>query len=62
MPGWGDVPWRRLVSALQMAGFRGVLAVEHEDPTMSPREGLEQAVRALAPLILREPPAGKRWW
>jgi sugar phosphate isomerase/epimerase len=62
VPGWGDVPWRRLVSALQMAGFRGVLAVEHEDPTMSPREGLEQAVRHLAPLILREPPAGKRWW
>jgi sugar phosphate isomerase/epimerase len=62
VPGWGDVPWRRLLTELQLAGFRGVLAVEHEDPTMSPREGLIQAVRYLAPLLLREPPPGERWW
>ena len=62
VPGWGDVPWRRLITELQMAGYRGVLAVEHEDPTMSPREGLVQAQRFLAPLILREPAPEKRWW
>ncbi len=62
VPGWGDVPWRRLISELQLAGYQGVLAVEHEDPTMSPREGLEQAVRTLAPLVLREPPPAGRWW
>jgi len=62
VPGWGDLSWRRLISELQLAGFAGVIAVEHEDPTMSPREGLVQAVRHLAPLILREPAPGTRWW
>ena len=61
-PGWGDLLWRRIISELQLAGYRGALAVEHEDPTMSPREGLVQAVRHLAPLILREPPPTERWW
>ncbi|MBL8839995.1 MAG: sugar phosphate isomerase/epimerase [Planctomycetes bacterium] len=63
VPGWGDVPWRRLISELQLAGFRGVIAVEHEDPTMSEREGLLQAIAHLRPLLLREPPPGeRRWW
>jgi len=62
IPGWGDVPWRRLITELHMGGYRGVLAVEHEDPTMSPREGLEQAVRHLSPLLLRDPPPGRSWW
>jgi sugar phosphate isomerase/epimerase len=62
VPGWGDVPWRRLISELQLAGYRGALAVEHEDPTMSPREGLEQAMRTLAPLVLRDPRPAERWW
>jgi sugar phosphate isomerase/epimerase len=62
VPGWGDLSWRRLISELQLAGFAGVLAVEHEDPTMSPREGLVQAVRHLAPLVLRDPAPKARWW
>jgi sugar phosphate isomerase/epimerase len=62
VPGWGDLSWRRLISELQLAGYRGVVAVEHEDPTMSPREGLVQAVRHLAPLLLRDPAPRARWW
>lgn len=61
VPGWGDLDWRRILTSLQLAGYRGVLAVEHEDPTMSRREGLSQAVRCLSPLLLHEPPGG-RWW
>lgn len=61
VPGWGDLDWRALVTELQVAGYRGVLAIEHEDPTMSRREGLRQAVAHLAPLMLREPPES-RWW
>lgn len=61
--GWGDLNWRQLISALQMADYRGVLSVEHEDPTMSQREGLQQAYAHLEPLILRDPrPGGPRWW
>jgi sugar phosphate isomerase/epimerase len=62
VPGWGDVPWRRLLTELQLAGFRGAIAVEHEDPTMSPREGLVQAIRFLSPLLLRDPAPDRRWW
>jgi sugar phosphate isomerase/epimerase len=62
VPGWGDVPWRRLITELHVAGYHGALAVEHEDPTMSPREGLIQAVRYLAPLLLHDPVPEGRWW
>jgi len=59
--GWGDLDWKRLISALRTAGYDGVLAVEHEDPTMSRLEGLRKAVTHLEPLLLREP-ADPPWW
>jgi len=62
IPGWGNIAWKRLISELQLASYDGVLAVEHEDPTMSPIEGLKQAMQFLAPIVLREPMTGKRWW
>jgi sugar phosphate isomerase/epimerase len=62
VPGWGDLDWRRLITELQVGGFQGVLAVEHEDPTMSREEGLIQAHRHLAPLLLHQPLPGERWW
>ena len=61
VPGWGELSFKRIISELQLAGYTGVLAVEHEDPTMSQIEGLRQAVEHLAPMVLREP-SGERWW
>ncbi len=61
VPGWGELSFKRIISELQLAGYTGVLAIEHEDPTMSQIEGLRQAVAHLAPIVLREP-AGGRWW
>jgi len=61
IPGWGDVPWRRLISELALQGYRGPLTVEHEDPTMGPNDGIEKAARFLSPLLIREPFPG-RWW
>jgi sugar phosphate isomerase/epimerase len=61
VPGWGDLDWKRLITELQVAGYRGVLAVEHEDPTMSRDEGLRPALLHLAPIVLREPPASRFW-
>jgi sugar phosphate isomerase/epimerase len=61
IPGWGDVPWKRLLSELVLAGYDGYIAVEHEDPVFGPRDGLEKAIQALRPLL----PAGgrkARWW
>ncbi|MBM4346232.1 MAG: sugar phosphate isomerase/epimerase [Deltaproteobacteria bacterium] len=61
IPGWGDVPWRRLITELHLAGFDGVLSVEHEDPTMGRLEGLRQARRYLEPLLLHDRQEA-RWW
>lgn len=61
VPGWGDVPWKRLVSELQLAGYGGYLAIENEDPIFNPHDGLRKAVDFLAPLL----PVGERaprWW
>ncbi len=61
VPGWGDLDWRSLITELQLAGFGGTLAVEHEDPTMSRLEGLRQAVSHLDPILLRERPDPRFW-
>lgn len=61
IPGWGDLPWRRLVTELQLAGYRGVLSIEHEDPAISRDEGVEKATDFLRGIVLREPPE-ERWW
>jgi sugar phosphate isomerase/epimerase len=61
IPGWGDIPWRRLITELQLTGYDGVLAVENEDATMSCEDGVEKAIAYLKPLIIKSPFEG-RWW
>ncbi|MBU0755085.1 MAG: sugar phosphate isomerase/epimerase [Planctomycetes bacterium] len=61
VPGWGDVPWKRLISELQLIGFKGYLAVENEDPVFNPLDGLKKAVAFLKPL-LPEGDRQARWW
>lgn len=61
IPGWGDIEWRRLITELQLVGYRGVLAVENEDPTMSREDGVAKSIAYLKPLIIDGPFEG-RWW
>ncbi len=61
VPGWGDVDWRRVISALAAVGYDNVLSFEHEDPVMSPEDGCEKAVNFLRPLIIKKPLASA-WW
>ena len=61
VPGWGDLNWRQLISELRLAGYDGVLAIEHEDPVIGRVEGLQKALEYLTPLVLREP-REQRWW
>ena len=61
VPGWGDVNWRRIMSALVAVGYDYVLSFEHEDPVMSPEDGCEKAISFLRPLIIRKPLASA-WW
>jgi sugar phosphate isomerase/epimerase len=39
--------WRELAGALRDAGYDGALSIEHEDPLLSPEEGLAVAVATL---------------
>lgn len=59
--GWGDVPWKRLVSELILADYRGAVAIENEDPLFEPMDGLRKAIAALRPL-LPEGERKERWW
>lgn len=55
VPGWGDIEWPRLITALLEVGYNGVLSFEHEDPVISREDGCQQCARALLPLMIREP-------
>lgn len=61
--GWGhdELEWKRLVSALRLAGYDYVLSIEHEDALVSVDEGLQAAVGLLSRIVLREPPT-EPWW
>jgi sugar phosphate isomerase/epimerase len=53
--------WRDFVSALRVAGYDGVLSIEHEDGLASIDEGLAKAVDVLQRVLLRDQPA-EMWW
>ena len=61
--GWGhgELEWKAIVSALRLAGYDGVLSIEHEDALLSVHEGLGSAVAMLSRVLLREPPV-EPWW
>ena len=52
--------WADFMTALRLAGYDDVVAIEHEESLMSPEEGLSRAVHCLQEVIMREP-AGS-WW
>ena len=53
--------WNDMISTLKAVGYDGVISIEHEDPLMSPREGLEKAVAFLKDCIIFESP-DEIWW
>lgn len=53
--------WNDMISTLKASGYDGVISIEHEDPLMSPKEGLEKAVAFLKDVIIFEDPADI-WW
>jgi sugar phosphate isomerase/epimerase len=54
VPGWGQVNWRRVITALVSVGYDYVLSFEHEDPVMSPEDGAEKAIAFLKPLMIKK--------
>lgn len=61
IPGWGDVPWRRLLTELTLAGYDGWITLEHEDPTFGAIDGLQKGIDTLRPL-LPHGPREEPWW
>lgn len=61
--GWGhdELEWKRIVSALRLAGYDYVMSIEHEDALASVDEGLKAAIDLLSHVILTEPPVDA-WW
>jgi sugar phosphate isomerase/epimerase len=59
--GWGDVDWKRVMTALLEVGYDYVLSYEHEDPVMSREDGCEKCIAFLKPLIIKAP-LEKVWW
>jgi len=59
--GHGDEFWKPFVSMLKIKGYDGVISIEHEDATMSVREGFEKAVAYLRDVMIKEK-AGDAWW
>jgi sugar phosphate isomerase/epimerase len=61
--GWGhdELEWKRIVSALRLAGYDGVLSIEHEDALASTHEGLSAAVEMLSRVLLKDSPV-EAWW
>jgi len=59
--GHGQEFWRSLISELRLAGYDGVLSIEHEDSLMSTDEGFSKAVSFLKQSVIQDP-AGQAWW
>ena len=43
--------WSRLISALTASGYDGVISIEHEDPNLTPEQGIEASLTALLQVI-----------
>lgn len=61
VPGWGQVPWKRVMTALMEVGYNYVISYEHEDPVMSREDGCEKTIAFLKPLIIKKPLEKLNW-
>lgn len=59
--GTDEYSWKKIFSALRVVGYDGSISIEHEDGLMSPKEGLEKAVKFVQNIIFTEKPVSM-WW
>lgn len=60
--GHGELEWRRILSALRLAGYDDVLSIEHEDALLSVDEGFRKGVAFLRSVMPTEPALSEAWW
>jgi sugar phosphate isomerase/epimerase len=59
IPGWGSVPWKKVITELSMIGYDYVMSYEHEDVTMSRHDGITKTIQFLKPLVIGKPYEGR---
>jgi sugar phosphate isomerase/epimerase len=60
--GHSELDWRRILSALRLAGYDDVLSIEHEDALLSIDEGFEKGVAFLRGVMPADPALTEAWW
>ncbi|TME17391.1 MAG: sugar phosphate isomerase/epimerase [Chloroflexi bacterium] len=60
--GHGEIDWKRILTALRLAGYEGALSIEHEDALFSVDEGFRKCVAFLRQIMPSEPPLAEAWW
>jgi sugar phosphate isomerase/epimerase len=60
--GHGELDWRRILSALRLAGYDDVISIEHEDALLSIQEGFDKGVAFLRSVMPTQPPLTEAWW
>ncbi|RDW22173.1 xylose isomerase [Oceanobacillus arenosus] len=53
--------WRKIISTLQLVGYKGAISIEHEDSLMSVQEGFSKSVSLLKEALIEEK-VGEMWW
>jgi sugar phosphate isomerase/epimerase len=43
VPGWGSVPWKRIMTELALVGYNYVVSYEHEDVVISREDGIKKS-------------------
>lgn len=59
IPGWGNVPWKKIITELSLIGYDYVMSYEHEDVTMSREDGFYKTIEFLKPLVIKAPYEGR---
>ena len=59
--GHDDEVWKDIISTLRMAGYDGVLSIEHEDSLMAANEGFLKAIAFLKDVMIHEAPGEMTW-
>lgn len=59
IPGWGSVPWKKVITELSLIGYDYVMSYEHEDVTMSRHDGITKTIAYLKPLMIEKPYEGR---
>jgi sugar phosphate isomerase/epimerase len=60
--GHGELEWRRILTAMRLAGYDDVVSIEHEDALLSIDEGFRKSVTFLRSLMPAEPALTDAWW